>query len=217
VTVLGLAVVLLLTLLSGIATTGTAGWGDAGLLVAKLAVFAVASLALGGFVRAPDYQVCQSVPLPGNAAVSQPGLVLHSGPAGAESGNFRRRRRFHPDDSGQGPAFAPPALTVTGARTLGVDRLSRATVCATDPGTAALPDCPVRSRVPARAVRGLWERMKGGWIDAGQIKRDANIPGFGRMTATDANHTVAGWCWRTEGGLEDHDEGPARVRTCVCL
>jgi CPA2 family monovalent cation:H+ antiporter-2 len=41
------AAVLLLTLLSGIATTGTAGWGDVGLLVAKLAVFAVASLALG--------------------------------------------------------------------------------------------------------------------------------------------------------------------------
>jgi monovalent cation:H+ antiporter-2, CPA2 family len=41
------AAVLLRTLLSEIATTGTAGWGDVGLLVAKLAVFAVASLALG--------------------------------------------------------------------------------------------------------------------------------------------------------------------------
>jgi CPA2 family monovalent cation:H+ antiporter-2 len=41
------AAVLLLTILSGIATTGTAGLSDVGLLVAKLAIFAVASLALG--------------------------------------------------------------------------------------------------------------------------------------------------------------------------
>jgi monovalent cation:H+ antiporter-2, CPA2 family len=41
------AAVLLLTLLSGIATTGTAGLSDVGLLVTKLAIFAVASLALG--------------------------------------------------------------------------------------------------------------------------------------------------------------------------
>ena len=42
------AAVILLTLLSGIASTGTADAGDVGRLVLKLAIFAVACLALGG-------------------------------------------------------------------------------------------------------------------------------------------------------------------------
>lgn len=41
------AAVILLTLLSGLATTGTAGAGEVGALVLKLAIFALAALALG--------------------------------------------------------------------------------------------------------------------------------------------------------------------------
>ena len=47
------AAVVLLTLLSGLASTGTAGAGDVGALVMKLAIFSVAALALGALVVPP--------------------------------------------------------------------------------------------------------------------------------------------------------------------
>ena len=72
---------------------------------------------------------------------------------------------FTAGECGPDWAFPPPALTFAMARTLSVDRPSRATVCATDPDTAALPDCPVRSRVPARAMAGIMEGVRRGWMD----------------------------------------------------
>jgi len=52
--------------------------------------------------------------------------------------------------------------------------------CATDPDTVTLPDTPVRSRVPARAMQALCRSGQGAWTNAAWPKIRKN-PRFRKL------------------------------------